>query len=290
MTAGDRGERRSLTPRTRLSCNDSSNAIGIRALAIPLRKRKLDGSLYYRPEAVEKKLQELELLSRDGLMERCRIRDRGDPGYVPTECVMHFIRASHRDNSETRFASLYRVLLERAAHCLPRSRNTVHISSSHAEINDLVMDTFNVLIAGDRNEYCEKLDYFEIRFDGAMAKLRIDAQRKVWPRQNRRAEIENAETGELRPAVEQAVGNYNPFEDAKIKDRDYRSRLDAAIDTLPPLQQRIVHMLRKGIPIDSQDTYAVTISKTLGKVEKTIRSNRDKAYAALKRALEGDPS
>jgi hypothetical protein len=259
-------------------------------LALPLRKRKSDGSIYVRPAAIERMLEELELLPRDALTERCRIRDRGDPRYVPTECVMHFIRASHRDNSEARFASLYRILLERAAYRLPRSTNTVHISSSQAEINDLVMDTINVLVAGDRSEYCEKLDYFEIRFDGAMAKLRIDAQRKVWRRQNRNSQSENAETGELRPEVEQAVGAYDPFEDEKIADRDYRSKLDAAIDTLPLLQQRIVHMLRKGIPIDSQDTYAVTISKTLGKVEKTIRSNRDKAYAALRCILGGDRS
>lgn len=259
-------------------------------MALPLRKRKSDGNVYVRPEAIEKMLEELELLPRDALMDRCRIRDRGDPGYVPTECVMHFIRASHRDNSEARFATLYRVLLERAAYRLPRATNTVHISSSQAEINDLVMDTINALVAGDRNQYCEKLDYFEVRFDGAMAKLRIDAQRKVWKRQNRNSQIENPETGELRPEVEQAVGAYNPFEDEKIADRDYRSKLDAAIDTLPLLQQRIVHMLRKGIPIDSQDTYAVTISKTLGKVEKTIRSNRNKAYAALRCILDGDRS
>lgn len=235
-------------------------------------------------------LKELELLPRDALTERCRIRDRSDSGYVPTECVMHFIRASQRDNSQARFASLYRILLERAAYRLPRSTNTVQISSSQAEINDLVMDTINVLVAEDRSRYCEKLDYFEVRFDGAMAKLRIDAQRKVWRGQNRNAQLENAETGELRPEVEQAVGGYNPFEDEKIADRDYRSKLDSAIDTLPLLQQRIVHMLRKGIPIDSQDTYAVTISKTLGKVEKTIRSNRDKAYATLRCILDGDLS
>jgi DNA-directed RNA polymerase specialized sigma24 family protein len=147
-----------------------------------------------------------------------------------------------------------------------------------------------VLLSSDRSEYSEKLDYFEIRFDGALAKLRIDAQRKIWRRQNRNTSIENTETGELRSEVELAIGNYNPFEEPKIEDHGYRSRLDGAIDTLPPLQQRIVHMLRKGIPIDSQDTYAVTVSKTLGKVEKTIRSNRDKAYAALKRILEGGPS
>jgi hypothetical protein len=32
----------------------------------------------------------------------------------------------------------------------------------------------------------------------------------------------------------------------------------------------------------------VTISKTLGKVEKTIRLNRDKAFDTLKRILGGD--
>jgi hypothetical protein len=256
----------------------------------PLRKRKLDGSLYHRPAEVEAQLKTLEKLSRDDLLTRSRIRDHSHQDYVRTECVVHFIRASHRDNSEARFSSLYRVLLERAARRLPRSQNAVHISSSQAEINDLVMDTFNVLLSSDRNEYSEKLDYFEIRFDGAMARLRIDAQRKIWPRQNRNTQIENVEAGELRPEVEQAIGDYNPFEDIKIEDRDYRSRLDGAIDTLPPLQQRIVQMLRKGIPIDSQDTYAVTVSKTLRKVEKTIRSNRDKAYAALKHILEGGPS
>jgi hypothetical protein len=83
---------------------------------------------------------------------------------------------------------------------------------------------------------------------------------------------------------------YKPFETEKIEDRDYRLRLDGAIDTLPPLQQRIVQMLRKEVPIDSKDPYAVTISKTLGKVEKTIRLNRDKAYVVLRRILEGDQS
>ena len=259
-------------------------------MAIPLRKRKSDGSIYVRPEAIEKLLEELELLPRDALTERCRIRDRGNPGYVPTECVLHFIRASHRDNSEARFASLYRILLERAAQRLPRSTNTVQISTSQAEINELVMDTINVLVSSDRAEYCEKLDYFEIRFDGALAKLRIDAQHKVGRRQNRNSHLENAETGELRPEVELAIGTYDPLQDAKIADRDYRSKLDAAIDTLPLLQQRILQMLRKGIPIDSQDTHAVTISKTLGKVEKTIRSNRGKAFAALRCILHGDRS
>jgi hypothetical protein len=39
------------------------------------------------------------------------------------------------------------------------------------------------------------------------------------------------------------------------------------------------------IPIDSNDPAAVTIAKTLGKCEKTIRTHRDKAFLALREAL-----
>jgi DNA-directed RNA polymerase specialized sigma24 family protein len=162
------------------------------------------------------------------------------------------------------------------------------MSSNQSEINELVLYNLNILVCGDREAYSERLDFFEIRFDEAIAKLRYDAQRTVWRRQNRSTALEDEETGEMSPAVEKAAGSHNPFETEKIEDRDYRLRLDGAIDTLPPLQQRIVQMLRKEVPIDSKDPYAVTISKTLGKVEKTIRLNRDKAFDTLKRILGGD--
>jgi hypothetical protein len=255
----------------------------------PLRKRKLDGSLYHRPVEVEAQLIMLERLSREDLLKRCQITNEAHPDFVRTECVLHFVRACHRDNSQARFASLYRLLLERATRRLPREGNELHVSSSRAEINDLVLHTLNVLISSDREEYSEKLDFYEIRFDGAIAKLRTDAFRKVGRQQKRDAPLDDEETGELSADVVKAIGNYNPFEAEKIEDLDYRLRLDGAIDSLPPLQQRIVQMLRKEVPIDStRDPYAVTISKTLGKVEKTIRLNRDKAYVVLRRILEGD--
>lgn len=45
-------------------------------------------------------------------------------------------------------------------------------------------------------------------------------------------------------------------------------------------------MLLQDIPIDSQEPSAVTISKALGKIEKTIRTHRDKAFATLRLRLE----
>jgi hypothetical protein len=254
----------------------------------PLRKLKPDGSPYHRPTEVEAQLHALEQLPRDDILKRCQIGDRANADYVRTECVLHFVRSCHRDNSEARFAGLYNVLLERATRRLPRSQNAALMSSNQSEINELVLYNLNILVCGDREAYSERLDFFEIRFDEAIAKLRYDAQRTVWRRQNRSTALEDEETGEMSPAVEKAAGSYNPFETEKIEDRDYRLRLDGAIDTLPPLQQRIVQMLRKEVPIDSKDPYAVTISKTLGKVEKTIRLNRDKAFDTLKRILGGD--
>ncbi len=47
-------------------------------------------------------------------------------------------------------------------------------------------------------------------------------------------------------------------------------------------------MISKGIPIDSIDKSAVSISKLLGRSEKTIRTHRDKAYDAIRAAMQDE--
>jgi DNA-directed RNA polymerase specialized sigma24 family protein len=98
----------------------------------------------------------------------------------------------------------------------------------------------------------------------------------AWSRRSRSRVEFDPETNEPSAEVEEAVGNFNPFDAAVFHQEDYRSRLDAAIDTLPPEQIRIIEMLRQGIPIDSKEPGAVTIARTLGKSEKTIRTYRDR--------------
>jgi hypothetical protein len=66
---------------------------------------------------------------------------------------------------------------------------------------------------------------------------------------------------------------------------DFRSGLDEAIGELPLLQARIIGMLREDIPIDSQDPAQVTIARTLQRSERTIRTQRDLAIAALRAKL-----
>ncbi len=251
----------------------------------PLRKRTRDGKLYSRDPNVEDELGELSLLPQEELLTRCAIHCRKNPGYVSSECLVYFVRACRSDNSEVHFERLYRILAERVLACLPKAENYdgKTLSLTKIRVREHVFDRFFELLAEDRQTYSEKLDYFEVRFNGALASLRRDAQEQAWREENRTTTLEfDEETGELAPEVERAAGSFNPFDPAEIADRDYRSRLEAAIDTLPPQQRRIIEMMRQGIPIDSKEPGIVTIARTLGKSEKTIRTHRDKAYTALR--------
>jgi hypothetical protein len=260
-------------------------------LIAPLRKRTLEGgALYTRTVRTQELIAELGLLSRAELAARCMITDRSDPGYVPSECLMYFVRATRADNSDQHFERLYKILLSRLLRALPnpemRDGEVIRVSQTKSRIREVAFDRFVSALAADRQAYSETLDYFEVRFDGAVANLRRDAQDMAWREENRTTTIEyDPETNEPSTEVEEAAGAFNPFENSDFEGSDYRSRLDAAIDTLPQEQIRIIEMLRQGFPIDSKDPDAVTIAKTLGKSEKTIRLHRDRAYAALRAAL-----
>jgi hypothetical protein len=258
----------------------------------PLRKRRITGELYTRDPKIETLLRELGALSRDELLERAQISDRKDPKYVPSECLVYIIRASRLDNRETWFNRLYTVLSRRVLRAFPKaeSKDGKTESLPLGKIREKAFGRFTDLLATDRAGYSEKLDYFEVKFDGALANLRKDAQAQVWRDENRKTALEmDEETGEPSPEVEKAAAGGDPFRPPEIDNEDYRLRLDAAIEALPPEQSRIVTMLRQEFQIDSKDPKVLTISKALGRSEKTVRSQRDKAFATLRTMLkDGD--
>ena len=254
----------------------------------PLRKRTLAGELYSRDSSVEALLVELSALSPDELITRVAISRRADPRYVRSECLLYFVRASRYDATEAWFERLYRILAERVLRSLPRAdcADGQGESFTRGAVRDKVLGRFAELLSADRKVYQEKLDYFEVRFDGALEKMRLDAQRQAWRDEKRSTPLESdEESGELSAEVERAAGQFEPFMDAEHSDPIYRSRLDAAIDTLPTAQSRVIHMLREGFPIDSKEPDAMTIAKALGRSEKTIRNYRDRAFATLRAAL-----
>lgn len=262
------------------------------ATITPLRKRRLSGELYQRDPKIEALIAALAVLPRDALIARAGITKRSDSGYVPSECLVYFIRASRRDNNEVWFERLYRILIERVLRSLPRAESSAGKTESltRGVVRDKVFGRFVELLSADRAAYAEKVDYFEVRFDGALASLRRDAQEKAWRDESRSQPLEyDEESGELSPEVEAAAGTHDPFATSDFDDPAYRSRLNAAIEALPIEQSRIIHMLSRGFPIDSKEPDVMTIAKALGRSEKTVRTYRDKAFATLRAAMaDGD--
>jgi hypothetical protein len=257
----------------------------MRATSIaPLRKTDTEGKVYTRLPETESRLVELYALSRDDLAARCAIQDRDDKDYVPSECLVTLVREHRSRPLDACSEVIFRALLERVLRGLPQTETCNGEDLTQGNVRDEARFRFLKMLGEDRQvEYVEALDYFEVRFQDALASLRVNAQRYVYRRENPLDPVEiDPETGELSEKVEKAAGMFDPFDSKEIGNFDYRSQLDAAIDDLPGIQKAIIEMIRQGIPIESKETGKVNISNVLGKTPKTIAAHRYKAYAKLR--------
>jgi DNA-directed RNA polymerase specialized sigma24 family protein len=249
-------------------------------LIVPLTKRRKGGTPYLRPDNIEALLLALASLPRDELLERARIRDRKDSGYIPSECLVHFVRASRGDNSDAWFERLYKILLERVLRALPRAEVSGNTASLVIEtIRNAASDRFVELLAKDRREADERLDFFEVRFDLAIKRLRLDAQERAW-REEARGDPMDADSGEAEVEAVAATAD-DPFEANIFSDPLFRDRVYLAIDDLPPEQSRTMHLLLLGWPIHSNDPAIMTIAKALGCSDRSVRNYRERAMKTL---------
>jgi hypothetical protein len=253
-------------------------------LIAPLRKFKLDGKLYTRRPEIEAKITKLALLSRDELIIQCAIRQKNDPDYVPSECLMYFVRDCRRNRTDIYFQKLYKLLIERVLCDPPIAKNGNKVSLTNSDIREKVYGNFVELLAGDRIVYSDKLDYYEVNFNHALQSQRRDAQDQAWRNENHSTTLYDEETGELKTEVEQTAESINTSD---ASNKDCRIDLDEAINTLEPIEREIIKMYLEGVPFDSQDPDKSTMVKKLGKSDKTIRTRFKKAIDALRIALNG---
>lgn len=253
-------------------------------MAKPLRKAKRDGVLYTRRSIVECEIDELEKINAEEIVARSVIWPNSIAGFISSETLLYFIR--NTNNSWLR-EKLLTTLLERMHRHLPKSHSLGGTSPSliNMEIRDKVLDDFIDLLLADHASYDERLDYFEVNFNAALAKDRIDAQNKIQNKDNLTQGL-YGEDDDILPEVENAIEAYDPFNENELDKEYYRRSLHEAINGLSPLQQRIVLMWCHDIPIISKDPNEMTISKTLNKSDKTIRTHRDSAFAILRKRLE----
>jgi DNA-directed RNA polymerase specialized sigma24 family protein len=256
----------------------------------PLKKKTLAGELYTRDAGIESMLSELYSLPRASLVERAQVNRASDPLYIPSECIVHLIRTSRDEEGEVWFGLLFKILSKRILNALPRAttRDGKDTSLTKESIRDEAFGRFVEILSSDRQGYDERLDFFEIKFNGALEKLRLTAQKRAWLAEKRYASLESDDEGvDLSPEVEQAACAFDPFNVSDLQSRSYRLRLNAAINQLSPLQRRIIHMLRQGFQIDSNDADTMTIVKAVKRSEKTVRTHRDLAFAIIRDSMKG---
>ncbi len=252
----------------------------------PLQKKTRAGALYVRFPDIQAQLLALDQLSPQELIARCQIPEK-QPGSVPSECVLTFVRREWVAQNQALYEPLLAVLLERLRRRLPRavSRDGKTESMARSNAAEQVQDTFIGMLIGEVNGYDERLDFYEISFSQSLAKLCLTAKSKAGRSAKRQEELYDEEKGEIRADVEEAVGTFDPFDPDLLQQEDYRSRLPAAMEQLKPLEKRIVEMWRNDFPIDSKDPDVITMVGMTGRSERGIRIIRDRAFAKLRGLL-----
>jgi hypothetical protein len=255
----------------------------------PLTKTYPDGKPYSRMQEIEDEIARLAELPFDELVERGQISIRSHPQFVRPEALMHFLLATRLDNRDQRFDALFRLVLRRLLLALPKCERTVgeeiRIDGALSDLEDRVRGRFLELVTLDRAGG-DRMDFFEVHFDEAVAKLRMKAAKTVGGRARRNVALEgDADSGELPEVVERAAGSFDEPDDSFLSDPIFRKRLFPEIDRLKPEQKKVITMLLANMQIHSSDPLAPTISKALGCDERTVRNRGRDAIAALRKAL-----
>jgi hypothetical protein len=262
----------------------------------PLRMKNRDGSIYRRPKKIEAAILTISQLPADEVANLCKINDADCDEYVPTECLLHFVRNATFAADEHAAFVLFSTLLDRVSRAAVPELTRFEARSDHSpqgmiplEVREAIIEKFEDMLCTDQNEYDTRLDFYECRFNAALAKLRLTARRDVGTR-HAGFENLNADEESIEPSieVEEAFAKLKEPTTEDSSDPNYRLKLRAAINTLPAKERQIIELLFEGLPIESQDDQVLSVVKVAGCTEKTARNRRDRAILRLQETLKDD--
>jgi hypothetical protein len=250
----------------------------------PLTKKDKNGNLYTRPLKVGQAIDAAMKQETAALQERAQVVDEKSPDYLPTECLVHFVREAKRGGDERTMSALLPWLLARCEAILFR-RIPDKSRSNAPEIREEILSEFGVLFAEDGSgQNPHELDFYECRFNRAFRLFRIDFLRS-----------ESARTGPLAsfPAQDEMGLSPNDEERVSLLPEALRSgptqlqsvshsELMNAVNALPSDERKaIILCCVLGLREESNDPGETTASKLCGVTPRTIRNRLNKAAQKL---------
>ncbi len=253
----------------------------------PLKSKDKNGRAFARPPDIEACLQRLESVDAKTRLQAFAISSRKSDSYVPSEALTYFLRRAHATGENDEFKQLFGLLMKRVGQSLHASIPDSRMAGAR-DIREEAMSRFAERIAKDCSGRFAMLDFFEVRFDLAIARFRKSVLRQIGPTSVLTVPLSADEGQDISPEVEAAAADFLRGDPQKIDDPAFRLELDAAIDALPDDQRRVVGLRRQGFQIHSKDPNIMTIAKMLQCDERTVRNRLDRAYKTLRSDLQED--
>jgi DNA-directed RNA polymerase specialized sigma24 family protein len=256
----------------------------------PLTKTARDGRLYQRDPWIESAITALSALPPSALVERARNSGADTADFVPSECLVYFIREAWRRRDKSTTTDLVGVLFTRCERILKRKIPDRDVPNGE-HVRQNILGDLGLLLAQDN----AKLDYYECRFNRAFKSLYIGHARKEFDAVNElspgpaEANDEGTVDDGLIEKLSGALSNADNSDHGLVETGEAIFREDAvrALRALPDNERRaFVLIYGFGYKEESDDPEEVTAATLCGVTGRTIRNRLASAKTKLSRLKE----
>ncbi|HWE99765.1 MAG TPA: hypothetical protein VG248_08220 [Caulobacteraceae bacterium] len=259
-------------------------------MALPLTKRKGDGTLYVRPARIEAKIDQARGQAWAVILGWAAEADPKHSNYLPNECLVHFIRKAHCEGAERERDKLLRLLLIRAKRYLDVTLPD-HRAPNAAYIRKETLGRLGELFAQDMaGDSPNELDFYECQFKTALGAVRTDLVRLEVKIQRRSRPLPEDEdpADEDSPAADRLSKlaiertKQTELQESTVFARQQAERLSI----LTPGEREAVVLRAMGYIEESPDPNETTIATLCGITGRAVRYRLKKAGEKLSRLKE----
>ncbi|MGD1152743.1 MAG: hypothetical protein ABR911_07720 [Syntrophales bacterium] len=246
----------------------------------PLKHRALDGSLYQRDQKVEEQIISVILLDASSVIKRAKIRSKGSPDFLKEEVIVYLIREYLIRQDKATVGALCEILFRRCSSYIKYKFLSLDDALSEQAFSEVIRDVMDpILDIKDNNG-----DYFQVRFWSGLRRKTIDAGRKYYTEQKKRAKKTINDEEDM--AIHDKIGE--EIQDTALSAEDIIF-CRQALNILPePIRTAFVLRYYHGWQIESDDPEMESISDYFGKTSRTIRHWLTQAHKILRKWHRGE--